>query len=153
MVRVTTCSRHCLHILVLFLNWCFTDMWSSWCQHRSPGGFKCKIFSWVSSVMCWWCQVYSFHKFRRRFDLCVVSFPVHVVQQFFNMIYLQPDCSIPPLWRCLPHLFHLLQEFLQLYLQFLLSVIFNPRCWHVHVTLTKPLPVLHLFEKKWWCRY
>jgi len=60
------------------------------------------------------------------------SFPVHMVQLFFYMIYLQPVCSIPPLWQCLSHLFNLLQELLQLYRKFLLSVIFNPRCRHVH---------------------
>lgn len=150
MVRVTTCSRHCPHILILFLNLCFTDMRSIWCRHRhrSAGGFRCKIFSWVSSAILWSCQVHSFHKCRQRLFFCVVSFPVDVVQKFFDMIYLQPDCSIPPSWWCLSHLFHLLQEFLQLYLKILaLSHLHYPMLTCT-LTPTKHLRVMPLFEEK-----
>jgi len=43
-------------------------------------------------------------------------------------------CSIPPLWRCLCHLFHLLQEFLQLYRTVLAlrHLKFPMLTWHLH---------------------
>ena len=65
--------------------------------------------------MCCWGQVHSFHLGWCAFDLSDFSFTVNVVKQCFSMIYLQPHCSILPLWWCLSYLFHPLQEFLRLY--------------------------------------